>query len=123
MKEHSGITYHWCTKDHDWSGSVKHNGMYAMHEESGHDGWHAEMDARREKNKKGGTKLSSTPTETQASKPADETKTLALSDSLCTALSTHAGVSHPNCMRKSGTKLARTQETPRSKSWGSNHMK
>jgi hypothetical protein len=39
----NGKEYHWCTGDH-YSGSEKHNGMYADHKSSKHDAWRKNMD-------------------------------------------------------------------------------
>ena len=89
--EKEGQTWHWCTKDH-WSGGKVHNGMYCHHATKDHDAWRIEQDKAYASKK---TKASTTPAApTPASNKTEaETKKLALSDKLRTALTTQAGLS------------------------------
>ena len=92
-----GDTWHWCTKDH-YSGGNTYNGMYAKHDNSGHDAWRKEIDDKREANhraRKGAGGGANTPGAPVAPTPANmnPTKKLALSESLRTALCTQAGLS------------------------------
>ena len=90
-----GRKYYWCTKDH-YSGGKCINGMYATHEPGKHDEWRKELDdkAAIRKAARQGTKPASEGDATKSGATSDaETKKLALSEKLRTALSTHAGLS------------------------------
>ena len=89
-------TFHWCTKDHQ-SDDKKHNGMYCTHTDAGHDAWRARIDKRKENKAKqatGNTGAAVAPDAKPASAATDDSKKLALSNSLRTALLTHAGLSN-----------------------------
>ena len=86
----NGKIYFWCTGDH-WSNGVKYNGMYCMHDTSGHDAWHKEHDASKNSRKGYGHEKSAS--EIEYSQFEVQKKKLALSESLCTALCSQVGLS------------------------------
>ncbi len=82
-----GKDYFWCTGDH-WSGSTKHNGMYADPKTCNHDSWRICMDERHKTLNEGQSK------EAAPSKSAKgPSQKLALNDKLCNAFCTQTGLS------------------------------
>ena len=90
-KEINGLKWHWCKGDH-YSGGVTHDGMYTTHKTDGHDKW------RKEQDEKNAQKYEAQKLKRAGSPPVagakPETKKLALSDKLHTALTTKAGLSN-----------------------------
>jgi hypothetical protein len=86
-----GKDYFWCTGD-NWSGSMKHNGMYADHKTCNHDSWRSCMDEGcKNGNRNNGQSKETTE---NPSKPAEgPSQKLALNDKLCNAFCTQAGLS------------------------------
>jgi hypothetical protein len=88
MVTNDGKTYHWCTGDH-YSGSVKHNGMYADHKCCDHEAWRARINTNRTNACDNNGKA---PVEALKSKEAP-TQKLALNNKLRNAFCTQAGLS------------------------------
>jgi hypothetical protein len=86
-----GKDYFWCTGNH-WSGSMKHNGMYADHKTCNCDSWRSRMDEHCKNGNRNDGQLKET--KETPSKPAEGTsQKLALNDKLCNAFCTQAGLS------------------------------
>ena len=83
-----GIEWQWCTKDH-YSGGVVHTGMYAHHKKYEHDAWRKDFDEK----KANGKTSKAYPSANPSTAPNAYAKKLALSESLCTAMCTQAGLS------------------------------
>ncbi len=83
----NGKEYYWCTGDH-YSGSVKHNGMYADHKTCNHNEWRSKMDERQTSRNK-----AKKPNETLAKPANDSNQKLTLNNKLHSAFCTQAGFS------------------------------